>query len=149
MPGGPDIVSSSSSRAGEGLRDCRRAPSSRSLDGQSTRGRPADQRHLAKQDWARGSSSWSLLALDLSELPGRLKPSFRVGLRRKASAHHSSPVGSCGCAHDRVRLRHALAASRPPGFAMSGRVESSRTNFFVGPLRCADERATIARQAAP
>src|SRR5262249_55428231 len=45
------------------------------------------------------------------------------------SAHHSSPVGSCGCDHDRCSTASRACTIAVTSCATSGRTASSRTKF--------------------
>ena len=55
--------------------------------------------------------------------------SLRARGSASTSAHHSSPVGSCGCAHDRRSTASRACTIATTRFAMSGRAESSKTKF--------------------
>jgi hypothetical protein len=74
--------------------------------------------------------TWPPVAGDSRPTP-YISPRFRFRARGSAStsAHHSSPVGSCGCDHERRPTASQACSIATTSFAMLGRVESSRTKF--------------------
>jgi hypothetical protein len=72
----------------------------------------------------------------LSAIPASVVFSMRARGSASTSAHHASPVGSCGCNHERRSTASRAWSIARNRVAISGNVQSSRTKF----AKCAPHR---------